>query len=190
MEPVVQHSELTSTLSQRDVEVLYKQYHRQVYALAWALLRSEEEALDAVQEAFVKVLRASDRFEGRSTPYSWLYRIVTNVCLDRRRKRRRSREVELNPRIEQRQAAPPTSACAPAEAFESGQLRQALATSLQRLSREHRSVIVMRELQGLTYEQMARRSDCPQGTIMSRLFHARRKLRTLLDEADWAAAGT
>lgn len=165
-----------------EVEPLYRRYHRQAYGLAWTLLKNEEDAHDAVQEAFVKVLRNSARFEQRASGYSWLYRIVTNVCLDKLRKRRVKREVGLDPSVESQQPAPKTSAYEPGLAYDANELRSALDESIAALSEEHRKVIVMRELEGLTYDQMADTCECPRGTIMSRLFHARRKLRRHLSE--------
>lgn len=172
-----------SETNELNVEALYKRYHRQVYALAWSILKDQDEALDAVHDAFVKVMRSAERFEGRSTTFSWLYRIVVNVCIDRRRKKYRSHEQALDEATERRSSAPPTSAFEPNAAFEANLLRSALDAGIQGLSEQHRAVIVMRELQGMTYEQIAEGIECPKGTVMSRLFHARRKLRRALGEA-------
>jgi RNA polymerase sigma-70 factor (ECF subfamily) len=175
--------EARGALSSVDVEPLYRKYHRHAYGLAWAMLKDEEEARDAVQESFVKVLRYQNRFEARSSQYSWLYRIVTNVCLDKLRKRRSKREVGLDANLEKQQAGPATAAFQPAAAYDAEELRKTLAAGIEQLSEEHRRVIVMRELEGLTYDQMAKDCACPRGTIMSRLFHARRKLRAILGDS-------
>lgn len=166
-----------------NIEALYKKHHRQVYALAWSILKDQDEALDAVHDAFVKVMRSAERFEGRSTTFSWLYRIVVNVCIDRRRKKRRSCEQALDEVTERRSPAPRSSAFEPSAAFEANELRSAIDAGIEGLSDQHRTVIVMRELQGMTYEQIAEGIECPKGTVMSRLFHARRKLRRALGEA-------
>ena len=163
-----------------NVEELYKKHHRQVYALAWSILKDQDEALDAVHDAFVKVMRSAERFEGRSTTFSWLYRIVVNVCIDRRRKKRRSCEQALDEVTERRSPAPRSSAFDSAAAFEANELRSAIEAGIEGLSDQHKAVIVMRELQGMTYEQIAEGIACPKGTVMSRLFHARRKLRRAL----------
>lgn len=165
-----------------NVEALYRRHHRQVYALAWSILKDQDEALDAVHDAFVKVMRSAERFEGRSTTFSWLYRIVVNVCIDKRRKKRRSCEQGLDEATERRSPAPRSSAFEPSAAFEASELRTALDNGINGLSEQHRKVIVMRELQGMTYEQIAEGIDCPKGTVMSRLFHARRKLRRALGD--------
>ena len=172
----------TRTVIGLEVEPLYRRYHRQAYGLAWTLLKNEEDAHDAVQEAFVKVLRHSARFESRASHYSWLYRIVTNVCLDKLRKRRGKREIGLDPVCESQPPAPKSSAYEPAVAYDARVLRSALGESIAELSEEHRAVIMMREFEGLTYDEMADNCECPRGTIMSRLFHARRKLRRTLSQ--------
>ena len=165
-----------------DVEALYRRHHRQVYALAWSILKNQDEALDAVHDAYVKVMRSAERFEGRSTTFSWLYRITVNVCIDMRRKKRRVYEQGLDEATERRSAAPRSSAFEPGAALEAGELRRAIDQSIHALSKPHQEVIVMRELQGMTYEQIAEGIDCPKGTVMSRLFHARRKLRSMLGD--------
>ena len=170
------------TVSGVEVEPLYRRYYRQAYGLAWTLLKNEEDAHDAVQEAFVKVLRHSSRFEQRASTYSWLYRIVSNVCLDKLRKRRVKKEVGFDSAAEEQQPAPKSPAYEPALAYDANELRSALDASIAELSDEHRAVIVMREIEGLTYDEMASNCECPRGTIMSRLFHARRKLRRILGE--------
>lgn len=172
-----------SDSNELNVEALYQRHHRQVYALAWSILKDQDEALDAVHDAFVKVMRSAERFEGRSTTFSWLYRIVVNVCIDRRRKKYRSCEQALDEAIERRSPAPQSSAFCAGAAFEANELRSALDAGIQGLSEQHRKVLVMRELQGLSYEQIAEGIECPKGTVMSRLFHARRKLRRALGDA-------
>ena len=162
------------------VRALYRRYHRRTYGLAWSILRDEDEALDAVQEAFVKVIRHADRVEGLASPYPWLCRIVTNVCLDKLRKRRVASDAGMDPTLGQRQRPANAVEFEPSRAFDVRQLRTTIADGIQQLSEEHRDVIVMRELEGMSYDQIANRCGCPRGTIMSRLFYARRKLRRIL----------
>lgn len=158
-----------------DIEGLYRRFHRRAFAIAWAYLRDEDDAADAVQEAFVRAKRSIATFNGRSHPHTWLSRIVVNVCLDVRRHRRRRPELHVEDvdAVE----SPSCSDATPERSLQAIELRAALAEGLRRLSADHRQVIVMRELSGLDYEQMAIEGRCPKGTVMSRLFHARRKLR-------------
>jgi RNA polymerase sigma-70 factor (ECF subfamily) len=140
-----------------------------------------------VQEAFIKVYRYLPNFEGQSSFYTWLYRIVANLCIDHLRRNVRKRDVEFDDKLrhDAEKDAPvdllPASALgSPAEAVENKEILAAVEDSLQFLSDKHRAVIVMRELQGLSYADMARAMNCSKGTIMSRLFHARRNMQKLL----------
>jgi RNA polymerase sigma-70 factor (ECF subfamily) len=169
---------------------LYRRYQRKCYAVAHGFLRNEEDALDIVQEAFIKVHRHLPKFEGQSSFYTWLYRITANLCIDRIRREKRHRESEFDDRIrpdEDGQAAElgllSTPALAdPAKALRGAEILRAVEESLGELSTKHRAVIVMRELRHMSYAEMAEAMDCSKGTIMSRLFHARRNMQHLLKQ--------
>lgn len=161
-----------------DIAALYRKHRQRAFSIAWAYLKDEEEALDAVQEAFIKAQRNGDRFNGRSSPQTWLYRIVINVCLDMRR--RKSRRPELHVEDVDVCEPRPCSIDCPEKGVEDLELRAAIFDGLHKLSDNHRVVLVLREFSGLNYEQIAELEGCPKGTVMSRLFHARRQLRQLL----------
>lgn len=168
---------------------LYERYERKVYAVAYGFLRNPEDALDVVQEAFIKVYRYLPNFEGQSSFYTWLYRIVANLCIDHMRRNTRKRDVEFDDKLRHdgEQDLPaefmPISALGnPGEAVENKEILAAVEASLEHLSDKHRAVIVMRELQGFSYADMAKAMNCSKGTIMSRLFHARRNMQKLLRE--------
>lgn len=170
--------------------MLYERYERKVYAVAYGFLRTQEDALDVVQEAFIKVYRYLPNFEGQSSFYTWLYRIVANLCIDHLRRNTRKKDVEFDDRLrhdDDQQVAPsellpPSALGNPSEAVENKEILSAVEESLTHLSDKHRAVIVMRELQGLSYADMAKAMNCSKGTIMSRLFHARRNMQKLLRE--------
>ena len=174
----------------RAFQTLFQRYERKVYAVAYGFLRNQEDALDVVQEAFIKVHRYLPNFEGQSSFYTWLYRIVANLCIDHLRRSGRKRDVEFDDRLrhdgDQPEAAValvPISALGdPAEAVKNKEILAAVEESLAHLSDKHRAVIVMRELQGLSYADMAKTMNCSKGTIMSRLFHARRNMQKLLKD--------
>jgi RNA polymerase sigma-70 factor, ECF subfamily len=175
--------------NRRAFHTLYQRYERKVYAVAYGFLRNPEDALDVVQEAFIKVHRYLPNFEGQSSFYTWLYRIVANLCIDHIRRIGRRRDVEFDDRLRHDKtedaAAQPTALSTlgdPAEAVRNGEILTAVEESLTHLSDKHRAVIVMRELQGLSYADMAKAMNCSKGTIMSRLFHARRNMQKLLVE--------
>ena len=188
-------------------KVLFERYHRRAYALAFGVVRHQEDALDVVQDAFIKAHKYLDKFEGNSSFYTWLYRIVMNLAIDHIRKHRRVRPVELD---EQRLEdggdegdglLPKLLGGNPGRALMDKEIRQRIDTALGELSENHRSVLVMRELEGLSYEEMAQAMGCSKGTIMSRLFHARKNMqkrladlfdREITDESedDAAASGS
>ncbi len=159
-----------------DIEALYRDYRRRAYSIAWAYLKDDEEARDAVQEAFIKAQRSADTFNGRSSPRTWLSRIVVNVCLDMRRHKRRRPESQFD----EIEVADPHPRDCPERGFQDAELRATIEAGLGRLSANHREIIILREVTGLNYEQIAEREGCPKGTVMSRLFHARRQLRAVL----------
>jgi RNA polymerase sigma-70 factor (ECF subfamily) len=173
---------------------LFDRYHRRAYGLAFGVVRNPDDALDVVQDAFIKAHRYLDKFEGNSSFYTWLYRIVMNLAIDHLRKHRRVRPVELD---EQRldegaddSLLPRILGGNPGRALLDKEIRARIDVALGELSENHRAVLVMRELEGLSYEEMAQAMACSKGTIMSRLFHARKNMqKRLVDLVDGKHAG-
>ena len=169
---------------------LFERYHRRAYALALGVLRHADDALDVVQDAFVKAHKYLDKFEGNSSFYTWLYRIVMNLAIDHLRKHRRVKPVEFDEtRVEEDRAdetlLPRILGGNPGRALMDKEIRRRIDAALDELSENHRAVLVMRELEGLSYEEMAQVMGCSKGTIMSRLFHARRNMqKRLIDLLD------
>jgi RNA polymerase sigma-70 factor, ECF subfamily len=173
----------------RAFQALYQRYERKVFAVAYGFLRNQDDALDVLQEAFIKVHRYLPNFEGQSTFYTWLYRIVANLCIDHLRRSGRKRDVEFDDRLRHDGHDEPVANLGslaalgdPSAAVKNKEILAAVQDSLGKLSDKHRAVIVMRELQGLSYADMAKAMNCSKGTIMSRLFHARRNMQKLLTE--------
>ncbi len=168
---------------------LFERYHRRAYALAYGVVRHQDDALDVVQDAFIKAHKYLDKFEGNSSFYTWLYRIVMNLAIDHLRKHRRVKPVELDEsKLEdggEESLLPRILGGNPGRALMDKEIRGRIDQALTELSENHRSVLVMREMEGLSYEEMAVAMDCSKGTIMSRLFHARRNMqKRLLDLID------
>ena len=173
----------------RAFQALFQRYERKVYAVAYGFLRNQEDALDVTQEAFIKVHRYLPKFEGQSSFYTWLYRIVANLCIDHLRRAGRKKDVEFDDKLRHDGEAeassdrlPVSTLGDPSKAVQNKEILDAVEASLDQLSEKHRMVIVMRELQGLSYADMAKAMNCSKGTIMSRLFHARRNMQKLLKE--------
>lgn len=171
-------------------QTLFHRNHRRAYALALGIVRHPDDALDVVQDAFIKAYKHLDRFAGDSSFFTWLYRIVTNLAIDHLRKRRRAQSVPLDPQQSRDEVAvdallPAPLTGHPSRALMDKQIRNRIDAALDELSENHRAVLVMRELEGLSYDEMARAMGCSKGTIMSRLFHARRNMQQqLIDLVD------
>ncbi|MGE5180873.1 MAG: sigma-70 family RNA polymerase sigma factor, partial [Acidobacteriota bacterium] len=164
---------------------LFERYHRRAYGLAFGVIRNSDDALDVVQDAFIKAHKHLDKFEGNSSFYTWLYRIVMNLAIDHLRKHRRIRPVELDEQHLEEAASddsllPKVLGGNPGRALLDKEIRARIDEALGELSDNHRAVLVMRELEGLSYEEMAQAMGCSKGTIMSRLFHARKNMQKRL----------
>lgn len=171
--------------------VLVERYQGRAYRLALRVLRDEERARDAVQDAFLKAYVNLDRFEGRSSFYTWLYRLVMNLCLDARRRDHSARFVETPEpadleRLAAAESRPPDEMIfreheqSPEEALDRGQLRAALARAIDELPDAARETLILREVDGLSYAEIAEALEIPKGTVMSRLHYARRRVQELL----------
>lgn len=165
--------------------ILFERYHRRAYALAFGVLRHQDDALDVVQDAFIKAHKYLDKFEGNSSFYTWLYRIVMNLAIDHMRKHRRVKPVELDEQhldgtVGEDSLLPKILGGNPGRALLDKEIRARIDQALSELSENHRSVLVMRELEGMSYEEMAQAMNCSKGTIMSRLFHARKNMQKRL----------
>lgn len=174
--------------------VLVERYQGRAYRLALRVLRDDEQARDAVQEAFLKAYLNLARFEGRSSFYTWLYRLVMNLCLDLKRRDRSSRYVHAPEpadleRIAGSDAAEEDAGWrahreGPAQALERHELRAAMGNAIDQLPASARETLLLREVEGLSYAEIAETLEIPKGTVMSRLHYARRRVQELLRESE------
>lgn len=177
--------------------LLVERYQGRAYRLALRVLRDEEAARDAVQDAFVKAYSALDRFEGRSSFFTWLYRLVMNQCLDARRRDKSAREVAFDDgsgwEPEPEASLPPVPEVdgvtfAPAAMLMRKELLAHLARAIEKLPAAARETLLLREVEGLSYAEIATALSIPKGTVMSRLHYARKQLQRLLVDAGVAEA--
>jgi RNA polymerase sigma-70 factor (ECF subfamily) len=171
---------------------LFERYHRRAFGLALGVVRNSDDALDVVQDAFIKAHRNLATFEGTSSFYTWLYRIVMNLAIDHIRRTRRvvnvafdespDRQLEAQAAAESEGLLPTKLDEHPGKTLIRKEMRAQMADALAGLSDNHRAVLVMREVEGLSYEEMAQAMKCSKGTIMSRLFHARKNMQRRLLE--------
>ena len=164
-------------------EELVARHRDKIYARAYSMMRNEDEALDLSQEAWIKAWQRLTQFQGESSFATWMTRIVINLCLDQLRRHKRLRAESIEEMNEEsggveRQMEPVTFN--PTERLERGELRARIDQAMAQLSHEHRTVLVLHEFEEMEYKQIAKVMGCSIGTIMSRLFYARRRLAGLL----------
>jgi RNA polymerase sigma-70 factor (ECF subfamily) len=166
---------------------LVERHQRRAFAIALGMVRDENDARDLVQEAFLRVYRGLDRFQGGSSFFTWFYRIVTNLAIDFMRKpgRKETEHDDARAVIDAADEAdfPFVSridGAEPLDVVHRQELAKRLRAALDALPPYHRGVVLMREIEGMSYEEMAEAMNVSKGTIMSRLFHARQKLQRAL----------
>ena len=164
-------------------EELVARHRDKTYARAYSMMRNEEEAVDLSQEAWVKGWQRLRQFQGESSFGTWMTRIVINLCLDQLRKQKRQRTESIEAMNEESggvERQMPVVTVNPTAGLERSELRQRIDRALGQLSYEHRTVLVLHEFEEMEYKQIARTMGCSIGTVMSRLFYARRRLAALL----------
>lgn len=165
---------------------LVERHQRRAYSVAYGLVRNAEDAREVVQEAFIRVFRHRAEFAGQASFSTWLYRIVVNLSIDLLRKRSPGKGIEFDENVDTEGAPdeliPRRDGTDPFATLDRKRLVEAMHKALEQLPPYHRAVILLRELEGLSYEEMATALEVSKGTIMSRLFHARRKMQRLLKE--------
>jgi RNA polymerase sigma-70 factor (ECF subfamily) len=165
---------------------LVTRYRTRVFSMIYNMVHSEQDAWDLAQDSFLKAWKSIKRFRGRSSFYTWIYRIVMNVTIDWLRKKHvKGAGTEFDDAIQLREVDPasktvPKTEALPYETMERGEIRVRIDQAIAQLSPEQRAVILMKEIEGMQYHEIAEAVGCSIGTVMSRLFYARKKLQNLL----------
>ena len=166
--------------------LLVERHQRRVFAVAVGIVRDENDAREIVQEAFLRLWKGIDRWQGDSTFFTWMYRVVTNLCIDhlrRARHRRAGHDPGVDPDELEDAELPLVGRLdggEPLDHLRRREIAARLRAALDALPPYHRGVILMREIEGMSYDEMAQATGVSKGTIMSRLFHARQKLQAAL----------
>ena len=165
---------------------LVVRYRTRVFGMIYNMVHSEQDAWDLAQDSFVKAWKSIKRFRGQSSFYTWIYRIVMNVTIDWLRKKQvKAGGAEFDDSVQLKEVDPasktmPKADALPSENLEQREIRVEIDKAIAQLSPEHRAVILMKEIDGMQYHEIAEALGCSIGTVMSRLFYARKKLQNLL----------
>ncbi len=170
--------------------MIYNRYHRRIYMIILGIVGHEQDALDLAQDTFVKAYHHLSSFQGDSGFFSWLYRIALNRSIDHKRKGKRASHHELSEHMVQHSFhSPETSGWLqqhkhnnPYNEFAKREVSRKITRALEQLSDAQRILFVLRDVQGLSYAELADVLQIPKGTVMSRLFNARRRMKELLSE--------
>jgi RNA polymerase sigma-70 factor (ECF subfamily) len=176
-------AEMISRCQQGDQNALreiFDQYHKKVYRIAYGVVRHREDALDIVQEVFIKLFRSIKNFKGKSHFYTYLYRMAMNTAIDHTRKMKRQPSssmdedegFQLSDNAEKR----------PDRIFAHKELEERVKVAMEKLPAEQKAALIFREVEGLSYQEMAEAMGCSIGTVMSRLHYGRKKIQELLKD--------
>lgn len=164
-------------------EELVRRYERKVYNIAYRLLGNEEDAAEALQDTFLRAYRFIPKFKFKSSFYTWLYRIATNVSLTKLRRRRTQETVSLDEPVKDTDHLMheiPDTDSTPEEAFQQKRLRERLQKAVESLPEDYRAVVVLRDLEGLTNEEVSKILKLSIPAVKSRLHRGRMALREKL----------
>ena len=164
---------------------LVSRYRNRIFGMIYNMVHNEQDAWDLAQDSFLKAWKSIARFRGQSSFYTWIYRIVMNVTIDWLRKKQVRGGAEFDDAIQLKEIDPaartvPHADALPHERMEHKEIRSRIDAAIAQLSPEHRAVILMKEIEDMQYHEIAESLGCSIGTVMSRLFYARKKLQNLL----------
>ena len=170
-------------VSRDDFEAIVKRYMKDAYFIALGLVGNREDALDLSQEAFIRAYRNMTRFNPKWGFFPWFYQILRNLCFDHLRKKRHRRASSLEALDSQQGTIAVDDYFTPDVVAERNETKDLVWKAIGKLDEKHREVIILRHFRNLSYEQIAHTLFCNKGTVMSRLYHARKKLKAILDES-------
>ncbi|MGC8743364.1 MAG: sigma-70 family RNA polymerase sigma factor [Verrucomicrobiia bacterium] len=164
-------------------EELVSRHRDKIYARLLTIVKNEDIAIDLSQDAWIKIWRRLKQFHGDSTFATWVTRIAINIGLDHLRKQKRRKIESIEEQIEESggiERQMPIETVNPTQGLEREELRARINDAMNELSDEHKTVLVLHEFEGLEYKEIAKLMKCSVGTVMSRLFYARKRLARLL----------
>ncbi len=165
---------------------LVLKYQQKVYGVSYGMVQNPEDAREITQEAFIKAYKSLDRFRFDSSFYTWLYRITVNLAIDFKRRAVKRRTDELDETRQYKDEAGEVMhshvEASPGKRLERKRLADRIQAAIDQLPPDQRTAILLREVEGLSYKEIAEAMDCAEGTVMSRLFYGRKKLQEILKD--------
>jgi len=176
-------TELISRCQQGDQDALkeiFNQYHKKVYRIAYGVMRHREDALDVVQEVFIKLFRSIKNFKGKSAFYTYLYRLAINTAIDHSRRGKRGTFFSLDEEGGFQPSDGPEKR--PDQIVARKEVEEKVRWAIDQLPQDQKETLIYREIEELSYEEIAEAMGCSVGTVMSRLHYGRKKLQVLLKD--------
>ncbi|WP_066504342.1 RNA polymerase sigma factor [Abyssisolibacter fermentans] len=163
-------------------ETLISSYEKIAYNIALKMLKNREDAMDISQEAFIKVFKSIDKFNFKSSFSTWLYRIVVNTCIDHLKKKKKVYSIDSTVETQNGEIHTeiPDTTNNPEQLMEKKLTKELVHRSINELSETHKVVIVLRDIQGFSYEEISQIIGCSQGTVKSRISRARSALKKII----------
>jgi RNA polymerase sigma-70 factor (ECF subfamily) len=165
-------------------EILIESYQKKVFNIAYRMLSNADDASDVAQEVFLKVFKSIANFKEESSLSTWIYRITTNVCLDEMRRRKKTAVISMNSTIQlgdgEIDIQIEDESLHPDEIVEEKELKDEVKKAIESLNDEHKIVIILRDINGLSYDEIANTLQCSLGTVKSRINRARNSLKSIL----------
>ncbi len=188
-EQEISDAELVRRAQKEDLQAydeLMQRHQSKIYGLIYNMTSNQQDTEDLIQEVFIKGFQVIKRFKGKSSFYTWIYRIAVNRTINFVKKRRIRSALSLNDMDQAVESDPAyvelSSRESPLRDTTLAELQEKLNTALQTLSEKHRAVVVMHDIQGIPHEEIGRMMGCSSGTVRSRLFYARKQLQAVLSE--------
>jgi RNA polymerase sigma-70 factor (ECF subfamily) len=185
----VNEAQLISRCQQGDqgaLKEIFNQYHQKVYRIAYGVVRQREEALDIVQEVFIKLFRSIRQFKGKSRFYTYLYRMTMNTAIDHTRKMKKAPSLSMDE--EEGVQFSDDAERRPDRILDHKELEERVKWAMDQLSPDQKAALIFREVEGLSYQEIAEATGSSIGTVMSRLHYGRKKVQELL--RDYVGGGS
>ncbi len=165
-------------------ETLIVEHQKRIFAIAYRIAGNPEDAADMTQEVLVKIFKNLSKFRGNAKFSTWVYRVATNTCFDEQKKLRRHENYSLDQEIETEDGSMAASLAddgpTPDETAERNQVRSAVHAAIRQLGEDHQKVIILRDIEGFSYDEIADMLQCSVGTVKSRINRARATLKKIL----------